>query len=382
MTYIMRNIITAIAVISALATSCKDQPTPPAEGSRIGYALSFFKNVNSITPEGENVIVSPYSAGVALSMLEAGAEGQTKTEFDNALNGTFFRSEDLSDGDITAESANSVWISNDFSVRNKYVETLEKDFDAFVGNYDFSDPATVHAINNWCSEHTNGKITKIVDNLRPDMAMVLVNALYFNAPWVDAFNPELTHDGIFHSGASDINVKMMYRKAVYEYAEYQGLQIIGIPYEGGKYSMYIILPPEDMDLDSEISYMNETIYEKAMNILSPKEVSLTMPKFKLTSSLVLNKTLQNMGVKSAFGPAADFGGMTASGRLQLDLVKQDCYIDVSEKGTEAAAVTSAQIRMTSIRPETIMNVDRPFVFIIADREDENILFAGKIVTLE
>ncbi len=375
-------IMTAIAAALVSATSCKDRQTPPAEGSRIGFAISFFRNVNSVSPKGENVIVSPYSAGVALSMLEAGAEGETKVEFDTALNGTFFKDEDLrGEGAGIAESANSVWISDDFSVKNTYVERLENDFAALVDNVDFSNPSTVREINNWCSEHTNGKITEIVDRLTPDMVMVLVNALYFNSPWEKAFNPELTHDDVFHGVNGDVTVPMMYRKGVYEYAEYQGFQFVGIPYAGGKYSMYIVLPPADMKIDAALSYMNESVYDAAMGMLGRKEISLTMPKFRLETSMILNETLERMGVKSAFGSAADFRGMSLSGPLQLDVVKQKCYVDVNEKGTEAAAVTSAQIRLTSLNPVTIMNVDRPFFFMIGDRENENVLFAGKIVTL-
>ena len=109
-----------------------------------------------------------------------------------------------------------------------------------------------------------------------------------------------------------------------------------------------------------------------------------MPRFKAETSMLLNKTLQNMGVRTAFTSAADFSGIAEMGPLVLDQVKQKCYIDVSEKGTEAAAVTSVQISLTSARPVEkipVMRVDRPFLFVIADNENRNILFAGKIVNL-
>ncbi len=370
----------AISAVIGTAASC-GEPAAPTEGSRTGFALSFFKNVNSVSAKGENVIVSPYSAGAALSMLEAGAEGQTKAEFDNALNGTFFKEENLGgSGGLTVESANSVWISDDFSVRNSYVSTMEKDFGAYIGNRDFSNNETVREMNNWCSENTNGKITDIIDALSPDMVMVLMNALYFNAPWEKAFNPDLTHDDVFHSVDGGTTVPMMYRKGVYKYAEHQGYQLVKIPYGGGTYAMYIALPPAGVDIDSAVHYLSEEVYDAALDKLGSQEVSLTMPKFKLTSSLVLNKALESMGVREAFSTAANFKGISESGRLQLDVVKQKCYIDVSEKGTEAAAVTSAQIRLTSLTPETIMNVDRPFIFMIGD--DDNILFIGKIVNLK
>ena len=91
-----------------------------------------------------------------------------------------------------------------------------------------------------------------------------------------------------------------------------------------------------------------------------------------------------MGIESAFTAGADFSGIAAMGPLCLDSVKQKCYIDVSEKGTEAAAVTIAQVRLTSVSPTVVktMNVDRPFLFFIADSETDNILFAGKIVDLK
>ncbi len=382
----MKRIFTLITLAAALAaaTSCKE-PAPPADGSRIGFAFSFFKNVNSVTPYGENIIVSPYSAGVALSMLELGAEGETKAQIDNALNDTFYKSEDLGSGeDLTVTSANSIWINDNYSVRNRYATAMEADFDAYIGNRDFSDPATVKEINDWCSVNTNGKITEIVDKLDPVLdKLLLVNALYFNAPWEKAFNPELTHNDTFHGTDGEATVPMMFRKAVYNYAEFQGFQVVELPYEGGNYSMYVVLPPSGMTVDSAVPFLGEGIYRSALDALAPKEISLTMPKYKLEASLYLKKTLRHMGMRDAFSLAADFSGISNSGLvLQLADVKQKCYIDVNEQGTEAAAVTSSQIRMTSLRPETYMTVDRPFLFMIADNEKSNVLFMGKIVNID
>ena len=373
-----------IIIMAALAamTACTGQNVQPAEGSQTGFALSFFRNVNAVAGSDENIVVSPYSAGMLLSMLEAGAEGETRVELDNALNGASFGKEDNeSDGDVVVESTNSVWISDDFSVRNRYVSLLENHYDAFITTQNFSDPATVQAINNWCSEHTSGKITKIIDRIGPDMVMILVNALYFNAPWASAFDEDATAEGIFHGRNGDASVPMMSRRAMYNYAEYQGARMIEVPYEGGRYAMYLVLPPSGMPLDAILPYIGEDQYKAAMSLLKPMEVSLRMPKFKQETSLTLNQTLEKMGVRTAFTSAADFKGISVMGPLKLDVVKQKCYIDVSEKGTEAAAVTSGQIRMTSLRPVVAMNVDRPFLFIIADVEDKDILFAGKIANL-
>ena len=373
-----------IFMMSALAAmaACGEQDVTPAEGSQTGFALSFFRNVNAVTAPEENIVVSPYSAGMVLAMLEAGAEGQTKAELDNALNGAVFGKQELDGGDNTiVQSSNAVWISDNFSVRNRYVSHLENDFGAFIDTQNFSSPSAVNVINDWCAEKTSGKIKKIIERVSPDMVMLLVNALYFNAPWAVAFDADATREAIFHGRNGDTTVPMMARKSMFNYAEYQGAKMIEVPYEGEKYAMYIVLPPSGISPDAFLPYIGENQYKSAMSLLAPKEVVLNMPKFTNETSLILNRTLENMGVRTAFTSAADFSGISVSGPLNVSIVKQKCYIDVTEKGTEAAAVSSAQVRLTAVRPSVTMTVDRPFIFIIADMENKDILFAGKIVNI-
>lgn len=375
----------ALAVAVLAFAACGPKYQKPVEASQVGFAVSFFKNVNASEPKTQNVVVSPYSAAVTLSMLAEGAEGQTKAEFNQALGNILYKAVDLGDNDtVVVKSANSVWISDNFSPRNRYVSLLEKDFDAFIDVENFASPVALEAINNWCSEHTNGKITEIIDRLDPSTVMVLVNALYFNAPWENEFDPASTSEQDFHGISSDSKVKLMCSKGYYMYAETNGFQIIQLPYQGLKYAMYVILPPEGSDINRLISKMTPQAYHQAMDMLSQQQVRLWLPRFKVETSMILNNPLQDMGVKTAFTSAADFGGISEMGPLVLDLVKQKCYVDVTEKGTEAASVTSAQIRLTSVRPPVklpVMKVDRPFAFVIADAENRNILFAGKIVNL-
>ena len=147
--------------------------------------------------------------------------------------------------------------------------------------------------------------------------------------------------------------------------------------------MYVVLPPQGMDVNTMIPYIGESAFDAAMDMLASREVVLTMPKYKLETSIILNEALQDMGVEAAFTGAADFRGIAATGSLAVDQVKQKCYIDVTEEGTEAAAVTSVQVRLTSagINPVARMTVDRPFLFFIQDAQSGNILFAGKVVDL-
>lgn len=375
----------AIAGMTALFSCGPKYVAPTAEpGSEMAYSMSFIRSVASTVDADENLVISPYSAGVALSMLAEGAEGQTKAEFDKALNNCIFKAEDLGGNDtVVVNSVNSLWVDDNFSIRNRYVGLMQKDFDALVTTQNFSDPATIKAINNWCAEHTNGKITEIIDELNPNIVMVLVNALYFNAPWLDPFEEYLTVDAPFHGSVKESTVRMMSRKAYMNYAEYMGCQLVELPYEGGRYTMYVLLPPENMDMEEVVGYLSEDAYKTALASLQSKEVLLKMPKVKAETSLLLNDSLRDMGIMTAFTSAADFSGIAEMGPLALDQVRQKCYVEISEKGTEAAAVTSAQIRMTSARPSSFerMTVDRPFLFFITDIQEDNILFAGRIMNL-
>lgn len=382
----MKNVFITAALAAAALVSCGPKYAEPTStpGSEIAYSMSFIRHVAANVDKNENIVISPYSAGVALSMLAEGAEGQTKEEFNKALNDCLFKAEELGGNDtVIVNSVNSLWVDDNFSIRNRYLFLLDKDYDALATTLNFGDPSTVQAINNWCSEHTNGKIKDIIDRLGAGDVMVLANALYFNAPWINPFDSNLTTKADFNGSKGQTKVDMMTRKGYMNYAEFQGCQLVELPYEGGRYSMYVLLPAKGMDINEAVGYLSENLYNEAMKALEPKEVLLRMPKAKVETSLLLNETLQSMGIKSAFTSAADFKGISEMGPLVLDQVKQKCYVEISEKGTEAAAVTVAQIRLTSARPSSYvkMTVDRPYIFFIVDTQNSNVMFAGRVMNL-
>ena len=148
--------------------------------------------------------------------------------------------------------------------------------------------------------------------------------------------------------------------------------------------MVVCLPAEGVDMKDFLSYVNADRFKSFMEAATMQTVALSMPKFKVNTTLIMNSLLQSMGVHKAFSGAADFSAMTQAG-VAVDEVRQKCFIEVNEEGSEAAAVTSVGVRLTSVRPELkpfIMNVDRPFVFAIFNAENNDILFAGKIATIE
>ena len=179
----MKKNIFAVAAVAAMLCACgggqqKSGDMPEQDGSRTGYALAFFRNAAALSGADENMMVSPYSAGVALSMLADGAEDETRAELLRALGGSVFSGDILHADSLTdVRSANSAWIRSGFDVKDSYVALLRESYGAMVAEKDFSSGSTVGEINRWCSDNTEGRITEIIDRISPDMVMFLVNAL-------------------------------------------------------------------------------------------------------------------------------------------------------------------------------------------------------------
>lgn len=336
---------------------------------RKDYETALLKEAVASSDASSNVVVSPRSAAEALSMLAEGAAGSTRDEIISTLGGSLCAPLDPVKG-ITLKSANSVWIRKDLDLKKAYSKVLSRNYGAQAYRLNFTRADAAGLINHWCSKHTNGKIPKIIDRISPESVLFLINAIYFNANWEDPFDEGKTREDIFH-GAKDLNRKFMHAKRWYDYMETDKSQIVVLPYAGGRFAMTIILPKEGCEQEYAVDYSK----------LGQEQVRLSLPKFKVETSLEMNDILKSMGIRRAFYSGADFSNMTSS-PVAVDKVLQKCYIDVSEKGTEAAAVTMIQMKLTAVGPgydtSKVMNVNRPFVFIITDLNTGEALFAGRI----
>lgn len=378
----MRKIVIA-AFVMAMMISCGEAPEIKIEeGSKMGYALNFFRSVSRSLPEDENVFVSPYSAGMALSMLAEGAQGETKIQLLRALNGIPFKEQNLyTDSSIVVASANSIWLRDGFSIKDSYKEQVKEDYSALVSELDFSDPSAVGVINGWCSDNTAGRIPEIVKEIDPSIVMYLMNALYFKAPW-DLFDKKATRPGTFYGSRGESEVEFMNATKDLCYFEYMGCQVVRIPYADGQYNLLVALPPQNITVPMVLDYIQEGLYNMVESKLETRRVALTLPKFKLETTVNLNDALRMMRVTDAFGDA-DFSAMTRAS-VAVSEVVQKCFVEVSEEGTEAAAVTNIGVKLTAVRPmqEAVqMKVDRPFIMVIKETQTDNVLFAGKIMNL-
>ena len=345
--------------------------------------------------KNKNVVVSPFSVKMALSMAAQGANGKTLEEMNKVIgldetSNEYFRRliEDAAkDGDITLNIANSVWLRQGLQFNPAYMDILDSYYMAQASTLDFAEPSSKDTINKWVSEKTNGKIEEIVDEIKPLDIAFLINAIYFNANWSTPFEEGYTSKKDFTLlDGSKVKADLMSKTAHLLYQENNEFQAVELPYgENERYVMRVYLPKEDVKFDKFVKGIDkESLQQWGGDFGSMKGV-LELPKFKTEYSNSMKDILISMGIKEAFNSnSADFSKMvTVEGQnVYISEVMHKTYIDVNEKGTEAAAATSIEMSATSApQPEEMfeMIVDRPFVFTIDDKESGEILFIGAII---
>lgn len=358
-----------------------------------------FKLFNSLTSHnsGDNLFISPTSVAIALTLLYNGADGITQEEMAKTLqiqdinleevNQSYRNLQQLltSQKEIELSIANSLWIRQDFPIKQTFIDTNKKYFQAEVTELDFNKPEAKNIINNWVNNATREKIPEIIDSIQPDDVLFLINAIYFQGNWQKEFDSKLTkNQPFFSANGKTIDYPLMSQTGEFNYYENQDFQLINLPYgESGKMSMYILLPQKEVNLTTIINKLNDEHWQEWRSQLIRKKGLISIPKFTLKYETKLNETLENLGMKTAFNNKADFSQLTEE-KVAVSEVKHKTFIKVDEKGTEAAAVTSIGIRATSMPVDSPfqMIVNRPFFYVIQDNETGLILFIGNIKKLD
>lgn len=356
------------------------------------FGVELLKEISAQQAQPENVFVSPLSISMALGMTANGANGATRTAILEALqmgnlsisdaNQIFediLQSWPALDPDVQLNIANSIWYRQGFSILPTFEQINQLYFNAQVNALDFNDANAKNTINDWVSAETNGKIPTIVDNITPQHVMFLINAVYFNADWTQAFDPANTQAWPFRlSNGSTINTDMMFDgNLTYHYGINNEVEIADVPYEDGKFSMTVLLPREGVTVTDVLDNMSHTKWESWLMALdSTSTPTLYLPKLELDYEIKLKEVLTAMGMGIAFSEGtADFSNI-AEGRLSISEVTHKTYLKVDEAGTEAAAATSVGIVLTSAPASMIVN--KPYLIVIRERETNGILFIGKI----
>lgn len=378
------------------AASAVAAEASPAIANPFGYSL--YAELSGGT-QG-NFVVSPYSVHSVMSMVAAGAAGETKSQMittlqlpnkDTDRNATAKAILDRiaalgAKGDVTLESANRVWVQESYPLLPAFTDVIQKTFGAGFAVADFVKSAepTRKAINDWVEKITRNRIKDLIPSgvLTPLTRMVLVNAVYFYGTWDVPFSEKSTRPQPFFTAPGQAHdVPMMHAKLEHiGYREEAGLQVCELPYKGRALSMIVLLPEA-----GKIGALEQRIGKVGFNalcgVLEPETVHVTLPKFKIESQFGLNDPLVKMGMRDAFDAGrADFSGMTGTRDLFISAVIQKAFIEVNEKGTEAAAATGVvmALRAMPIEKRIEFRADRPFLFALRDRETGLMLFMGRV----
>jgi len=270
-------------------------------------------------------------------------------------------------------------------VNPAYVETLRNRLGAEVKEADFAKGGAEAAqkVNAWVGEATCGKIREIVSpsQVDPLTRLLLANAIYFKASWLYPFDEEATRPEPFRLlDRRLVDVPMIHVTALYSYVRDRSVQVLQVPYLGGRNVMLLLLPDEGklevVERELDTGRMDGLIRETEI-----VEANLALPRFRMESSFQLRSTLMKLGIAEAFSPRADFSGVSGEPGFALSEVLHKTWVDVDEWGTEAAAVTMETMFGAALerRRPIDFRVDRPFLFLIRDNPTATILFMGRVV---
>jgi serine protease inhibitor len=358
-----------------------------------------FRLLNAVqkTTPGRNVVLSPVSAALNLSMVLNGADGQTRQELldtlslpgsdiqsINAANAQLIKMLGTAVPGIALSVADSLWVdARRATLRPGYATQLRASYDAEAIGLDFSQPGAAGQINSWASKETRGKIPKVLDRIDPSDVLLLLNAVYFKGEWTHKFDPVKTQprDFTLGSGANKQLLRMA-QSGRFDYFETPAMQSIRLSFGAGDLVMLILLPAKSSGLGALETELTPEHWKSWQGQYASRSGTIELPRFELRSDYRLNRALQALGIKRAFSSEAQLTGMLSrTGRLSISSVLQSTYWKVDEEGAEAAAVTSTGVRALAVpRPEQPfqMIVDRPFFCAIQHQRTGALLFIAAI----
>ncbi len=404
------------------------------------FALNLYlkiKEIPQIKAAEGNLFISPYSISTAFAMVYSGARGNTAKEIQDVLSFPPVGIEQIASGFSDLQKhlqtnqeaagfqlnlANSLWLQKGYDFVPEFLELNKKYFDAGLSELDFAQSEQARkTINAWVEEQTKEKITGlipagIIDGLT---RLILTNAIYFKGNWVIPFKEENTKPADFNVTKDiKVQVQMMYQKERYKYAKTDDMELLQIPYgldelsmtmmeiiknndriingdlgyteadkltkeqldELANLSMLILLPKSISDFDTIEKGLDSHTLETYLQQMKEQEVKVYIPKFKFSCDTIeLKDILKQMGMKDSFTSKADFSGINPRKELFISNVLHKTFVEVNEKGTEAAAASQLRIVFDiKTDPIPIFRADRPFIFIIRDNKTESILFIGRL----
>ncbi|MFT5877823.1 MAG: serpin B [Dokdonia sp.] len=348
-----------------------------------------------------NIFFSPFSISTALAMTYAGVDGITAKEIGETMhfaeNKPEFHIEygkylhaitENAKGNIEWSIANKLWGERRYQLQPSFVALHKEAYHSSLERVNFVESPEIarEEINDWVAAKTKDKIQDLLPegSITRDTRLVLTNAIYFKGDWLYPFDTKKTkNQKFFLSPNKNIEVPFMNFEGALNYLESADYQIIRLPYAGDKQSMVVVLPKTADMLYAVSTQMNTAVFNQMLTAPKPL-VHLQLPKFKMTLPISIKKYLKQLGMSIPFTNKADFSKMTLTNDLYISEVVHKAFIEVSEKGTEAAAATAAVMTMKSMAvpkpiPPLAFTVDHPFLMYIMDNDTKTILFMGRVM---
>jgi serpin B len=344
-----------------------------------------------------NVVMSPISVQIAVSMAYMGAHGETEAEMKKSLQYSGYDKNSVSDSfkgvikELESSEglkiANKIYLKDGYTIKPNFNEIVAKKFGSAVENINFAkNVEAADKINQWVESKTNNKIKNLIDPtmLSDDTRMAILNAVHFKKPWAIKFNEKGTQKGPFYvAPGKTVQVDFMINTKSYNYGALAGLSAhaIELPLEDLAFKFYIILPYSNTGLADLERKLHQVNLNEAFSSLTNQYVKLEIPKFKIENKIELNEVLQNLGMRRMFTEKAEFGELLeADEDFLVSDVLQKAFIDVNEHGIEAAAVTAVLFTSKmagNFSPKQLFVADHPFLFVLKS-ENYNI-FMGRVV---
>jgi serine protease inhibitor len=367
---------------------------PLAIQSSNDFGIELFRQIAET--DEQNLMFSPLSASTALSMLLNGCAGDTYTQLQGTLNypagmtisdiNEAYKSlvDQLlkADPKVKFTLANAIFYRNGFIVKQPFLNTINNDFKATVEGLDFAAASALTTINKWASDNTAGKVPEVLDEISADAVMFIMNALYFKGDWSYQFDKSETQDRSFYpDDGSTVSVSTMNSEVGAKVVYGINYKAVEMPYGRTNFTMIVIVPTET--LGAFYTSLNPQVWNSITLGFDETDefgkLIVRMPKFKFSYEKYLNQQLQAMGMVDAFIPyQANLSGISDQS-IFVSFVKQNTFVEVDEQGTEAAAVTTIGINLTSMPPQpTQFIIDKPFIFAIRERTTNTLLFIGQV----
>lgn len=374
-------------------------PTPAVDAASAANAFGAELHGKLAKSPG-NLFYSPASIALALGMTREGARGTTATEMDAVLHltgkapgtmGALAAIASASGNGVTAPEvrvANRLWVDGHLALDPAFAAVTRSAYGASAQGVDFvhaPEPARL-AINAWVAGETHDKIRDLLGpgSVTADTRLALTNAVYFKGTWKTTFDPKRTAPApFFTSATTSHDAPLMYQSAQVRWGSADGAQIVELPYarpagQPGA-SMIVILPNERAGLpavEDVIAHKGFVPFVAALT--SNAHADVWLPKVKMTLSYELGDALAAMGMRTAFSGAADFSGI-APGGLAISRVVHKAFVEIDEKGTEAAAATAVLMSITAVEMHPTFRADHPFLFLIRDEKTGAIVFVGRVL---